>query len=282
MHASQLGTRMTSALLAVLASVLMPFAGALPRSMSVQVGQWALHGARPQIISKLTSVSSTEGTALDIVQLSRSSGALITNYELGQTRYMHLIVVRADFREFMHLHPLLSGGHFKTPVALSAGHRYYAFADSVPSGIGQAVFRFTLQAGWPPTMQKTKVAASLPTVAAGPYVVRLARTIVPAGRPFTLSASITRNGRFASDLQPYLGAAAHVVLIDTSDLTYLHVHPMTTGHGMTTHMAVDARAPIMPRMQLEIPTLARDAYKMWVQFRGAGSLYVAPFTLVAR
>jgi hypothetical protein len=263
-------------------------AGGAPSSGAQQTGQWALRATRPQIISRLSATAPNAGTSLDIVQFRRGSGAVITNYALDNTQYMHLIVVRADFREFMHLHPLLHAGHFKLLVALSGGQRYYAFADSTPVGLGQQVVRFTLKAGEPPPVLATKVAASLPAIAAGPYIVRIARTFVPAGRAFALTASITKHGRFAKDLQPYLGAAAHVVLIATSDLSYLHVHPLATGQPMAmsaTNMAMPsvANGPVAPRMQLEIPALTHPgAYKMWLQFRGGGSLYVAPFTLVAR
>ena len=67
-----------------------------PTSTSQQTGQWALRGARPQIISKLRATATKDGTALDIAQFARQSRALITNYALDQTQYMHLIVSRSD------------------------------------------------------------------------------------------------------------------------------------------------------------------------------------------
>jgi len=260
-------------------------AAAAASASAPQIGQWALRGATPQIIGKLSATASRGGTDLDIAQFTQDSHQLITNYTLDQTQYMHLIVVRADFREFMHLHPTLRAGHFRIPVALSAGQRYYAYADSRPSGLGQQVLRFTLKVGVPPPLQTTKVAASLPETAAGPYVVRLSKTIVPGGRPFSLDVTITRNGRFANDLQPYLAAAAHVVLISTADLSYTHVHPMPADQQVASDMTMPEMKPstrVHPRMQLMIPLLHRGAYKMWLQFRGGGTLYVAPFTVVAR
>jgi len=257
---------------------------------SPQVGQWALRGTQPQIVGKLRATALSNGTQLDITQYRRDSQALIANYALDQTKLMHLIIVRADFREFTHVHPTLHAGHFRILVALSSGQRYYAFADSTPAGIGQQVVRFTLKAGEPPPVQTTKVAASLPQVAAGPYVVRLTRTIVPVGKPVALAVTITRNGRLASDLQPYLGAAAHVVVVATSDLSYIHVHPMARGQKMVMGGMSGSSLPDMqpshrvdPHLDLYLPALThRGAYKMWLQFRGGGTLYAAPFTLVAR
>ena len=257
---------------------------------SPQVGQWALRGVQPQIVGKLSATALSNGTQLDITQYRRDSHALITDYALDRMKLMHLIIVRADFREFIHVHPALHAGHFRILVALSSGERYYAFADSTPAGIGQQVVRLTLKAGEPPPVQTTKVAASLPQVAAGPYVVHLTRTIVPVAQPITLPVTITRHGRLASDLQPYLGAAAHVVVVATSDLSYIHVHPMAHGQKMamsgTGGMSMPDMKPserVNPHLDLELPPLTHPgAYKMWLQFRGGGALYVAPFTIVAR
>ena len=255
---------------------------------SPQIGQWALRGARPQIVGKLSATALSNGTQLDITQYRRDSHALITDYTMDHTKLMHLIIVRADFREFIHVHPALHAGHFRILVALSSGQRYYAFADSAPAGIGQQVIRFTLKSGEPPSVQATKVAASLPEVAAGPYLVRLTQTIVPVGQPIPLAVTITRHGRLASDLQPYLGAAAHVVVVATSDLSYIHVHPMAHGQKMVMGggMSMPDMKPserVDPHLDLYLPALThRGAYEMWLQFRGGGALYVAPFTIVAR
>ena len=269
---------------------LMTVAAAPFQADAAQIGQWALRGPQPQIVGKLSATALASGTQLDITQYRRDSRTLITDYTLDRTKLMHLIIVRADFREFIHVHPTLRAGHFRILVALSGGQRYYAFADSTPAGIGQQVVRFTLMAGEPPPVQATNVAASLPQVAAGPYAVHLTRTLVPVGQPIPLAVTITRQGRLASDLQPYLGAAAHVVVIATSDLSYIHVHPMARGQKMAMNGMSGMSMPDMkpsehvdPHLDLYLPALTRrGAYKMWLQFRGGGALYVAPFTIVAR
>ncbi|MBV8726146.1 MAG: hypothetical protein JO233_00035 [Candidatus Eremiobacteraeota bacterium] len=259
-------------------------------SSAAQTGQWALHGSHAQIVAKLNATHQSNGTELDISQYRLDSHALVTDYTVDRTKLMHLIIVRADFREFIHVHPTLQAGHFRILVALSSGHRYYAYADSTPAGIGQQVVRFTLKAGEPPRVQATKVAASLPQVAAGPYVVHLTRTIVQAGQPLALAATITHGGRLANNLQPYLGAAAHVVVISTADLSYIHVHPMAHGEKMMMNGMSGMSMPnlkssdrVNPQLDLYLPALTqRGVYKMWLQFRGGGALYAAPFTLVAR
>lgn len=261
------------------AAALLPLAA--PADASTQKGQWALRSAHPQIDSRMTANISAAGTKLDIVQTMPGSSVPIGHYTIEQTKVMHLILVRDDFREFTHLHPDLRRGHFVTPVTLAAGHRYYIYADSTPAGLTQQVFRFILGAGAQPQSQHTSLAASNPTALVGPYTVRLSATRVPAHQAITLFATIQRKGKPANDLHPYLGAAAHIVMLNTSNLTYAHVHP-------EEHMrANDAMAmpadPVNPKIPMSLPPLSRHAaYKLWIQFQGGNTVYAAPFTIVAQ
>jgi hypothetical protein len=88
-----------------------------------------------------------------------------------------------------------------------------------------------------------------------------------------LPIRIARNGKPATDLHPYLGAAGHAVFIDTSSLAYVHVHPMLPGGKMKG---------AGPKMVLHVPGLPVGTYKLWLQFQGGTKVYTAPFTIAAR
>lgn len=267
-------------ILAALALAALPLA-TLAVTTSTQFGQWALAGSHPQIQSRLVATMNAAGTTLDIVQTMRGSSAPLGHYTIEQTKVMHLILVRDDFREFRHLHPDLHRGHFTLPVALAAGHNYYVYADSTPAGLSQQVFRFVVGAGAQPRTKRITVGRSNPVALAGPYSVRLSATRVPLHRPVTLYATISRAGRPAADLHPYLGAAAHIVLVNTSTLTYAHVHPSESGGGMDMPMPAPSD-PVNARIPMTLPPLSRHAaYKLWLQFQGGNTVYVAPFTLIA-
>ncbi len=272
--------RLISALLAAGCLAAMP-------AVIPERGVFALQNGAAAIRSILSVRGSASGhNKLDIVQYPIGSTTPLTRYAFDQTRLMHLIIVRDDFRSFMHLHPVLRDGHFTIEVALDADHRFYAYADTVPKGGKKQVFRFVLEAGVPPRKLDTTVAASKPTVIAGPYSVRLQSTRIRANQPLQAGVTIAHNGRIATDLHPYLGAAAHAVFIDTGTLQYVHVHPANgpmAMTGMSDEMRdLPANAKVSGRMTLLIPALRRGTYKMWLEFRGGSSLYAAPFTIVAR
>jgi hypothetical protein len=102
-----------------------------------------------------------------------------------------------------------------------------------------------------------------------------------------LVATIAKGGKPATDLQPYLGGAAHAVFIGATDDSYVHVHPMA-GTDMSP-MSMDMgemkdlpdSAKVNPAMMLHVVAPKAGRYKLWFQFRGGGQLYVAPFVLTA-
>ena len=98
------------------------------------------------------------------------------------------------------------------------------------------------------------------------------------------------NGKLATDLHPYLGAAAHAVFINTATLDYVHVHPMVKGAADSMHMDMNGDEAMQeshsaqsgPQMVMQLPALPQGTYKMWLQFKGGSTLYTVPFTIAAR
>jgi hypothetical protein len=252
-----------------------------------QSGIFALFGGSPKIVSELWAVHGGGLTAtLNVRQFAFGSKKPIADYDLDMERLMHLVVVRDDFATFAHLHPRFdpATGTFSQLFTKAPNHRYYVYADSTPHGLGQQVFRFTLESDGPAARLPHSFAPSPPAVAAGPYTITLSTTALPASQPSRLNVTVSKNGAPARDLAPYLGAAAHAVFINASTLQYVHVHP-TAGSvaAMNGAMAgMEATHAAGPHMTMLVPALPAGTYKLWLQFNGAGALYAAAFTLPAR
>lgn len=254
-----------------------------------QLGVFALLGGRPQVVSEFWAVHAAGLTAtLKIRQFQLDGSTPIRNYDVDMQRLMHLIIVRDDFGSFAHLHPSFDAtiGAFAQSFTKDPGHRYYVYADTVPRGIGQQVFRFTMESDGPFAASPRTFGASHGSVAVGPYTVVLAHTLLPANQSQSLDLTVLKAGAPARDLGTYLGAAAHVVFINTSTLTYVHVHPSVRGAAkmaMGTSMNTDVNSQAGPNMRMDLPALPAGTYKTWIQFRGANdTVYTAPFTVLAR
>ena len=252
-----------------------------------QSGVFALLGGTPKIVSTFWAEHATGLTAtLTIRQFALDGKTPILDYDVDMQKLMHLIVVRDDFATFAHLHPEFdtTSGTFSQPFTKAPNHRYYVYADTAPRAIGQQVFRFTIQSDGPLATLPAIGSASEPSATAGPYAVRLSRTALPANRPEILKITIREKGVPAHDLGTYLGAAAHAVFINTSTLSYVHLHPTVRGPANTdSNMDMDMNGPAGPFMQMAMPALPSGTYKLWIQFSGAnGNVYTAPFTILAR
>ncbi|MBV9233922.1 MAG: hypothetical protein JO030_07760 [Candidatus Eremiobacteraeota bacterium] len=254
-----------------------------------QRGEFALLGGTPKIVSKFwTALSTTYSSMLFIRQYAADGTTPIRNYDLDMQKLMHLVIVRDDFATFAHVHPAFdpSTGTFSQRFTKERNHRYYVYADTDPRGIGQQVFRFTIESDGPTAQQSPPSGASATTLTIAPYTVTLSATTLPADRPQELGISVRREGRPAADLRPYLGAAAHAVFINTATLQYVHLHPMLRGAAaMPTNMAMpmSSQSAAGPEMQLDLAALPAASYKLWLQFGGAGDrVYTAPFTLLVR
>lgn len=246
-----------------------------------QNGTFALLGGTAQIASKMTTKVIGGETHVNIKQYATGSTAALMEYDVEMQRTIHMVVVRDDFATFDHLHPSFntSTGAFLETIKTEPGHRYYVYADTQPKGLDRQVFRFNVGSSAAPTMgvMHPNFAPSALTLSVAPYTVAISKVTFAAGAEHTLHLTIDENGNPASNLGLYLGAPAHIVLINTSTLQYVHVHAeVKQASGM-------AMAVAGPEMSVDLPALPAGTYKMWIEFRGAHyGLYTAPFTLAAQ
>lgn len=256
-------------------------------------GAYALAEGAPKILSLAWSkVYSSRSLTLTIRQYSPGGTTPILHYEVEMQKLMHLIVIRDDFATFEHLHPSFDPktGAFEEPLYKGPNHRYYVYADTTPHGIGQQVFRFTIErdgslSTHTPTHTAAPSAPSATSIDIAPYTISLARTTLTANHPQSVELTILNNGRPASDLTPYLGAAAHAVFINTSTLAYVHVHPAVRGAAPMSMENMNGKMSTRagPLLEMSLPALPAAAYKLWIEFGGAGDkIYTAPFTILVR
>lgn len=249
-----------------------------------QTGVFALLGGTPKIVSKFWGEQgSGPKSTIYVQQFPIGSSTPILTYDEVMQATIHMIVIRDDFATFAHVHPAFNTqtGAFSQAFTKDPAHAYYVFADTTPHGLGQQVFRFTMGSDIPQTAMRPYFPPSPPTVTAGAYTVTLGATTLAANQEQTVDITVDKGGKPAGDLGVYLGAPAHCVLINTSTLTYVHVHPtliQETGSG-----GMVAMNEAGPRMKMHLPALPGGVYKLWIEFRGAEyKLYTAPFTLAVK
>lgn len=215
------------------------------------------------------STTLTPGTTTTFTfRITGPDGAAVTAYDVEHEKRMHLVVVRRDTSGYRHLHPALGAdGTWTVPISVEGAGSYRAFADFTPAGGKAQTLGVDLVA--PGLFQPVEHQESRVADVDG-YRVRLDGDLVP-GRSSELTATVTRDGRPVTDLQPYLGAYGHLVALRGGDLGYLHVHPGgAPGDGTT------AAGPAVP-FTAEVPSAG--TYRLFLDFRHDGVVRTAEFTV---
>jgi hypothetical protein len=197
------------------------------------------------------------GFRLDF-RIAGKDGRAVRHFDVEHTKRMHLIVVRRDLTGFQHLHPTLrADGTWTTPLTLPQAGTYRVLADFSVDG-SPTTLADDLQVDG---VVRTRELPA-PSKAAGTdgFRVRLTDGAVRAGEESELTFDVTRDGK-PVPLQDYLGAKGHLVALREGDLAFLHVHP-------------DAES-----LRFEATFPNPGAYRLFLQFKVAGRVHTAPFTL---
>jgi hypothetical protein len=216
-------------------------------------------------LGKATFIAGKPGTLTFVVK--DAARKPVRNFDIEQTKRLHLIVVRRDLTGFQHLHPRMAAdGTWSQPLTFKEGGGHRVFADFTHKGKRQTLASDIVVAGRANYQSLPPVATTATTDG---YKVALDSANVRSGRESALRFTVTRNGNPVA-LEPYLGAAGHLVAIRKGDLNYLHVHPVKDAGAAKRGMAT---------FNAEFPSAA--TYRLFLQFKQGGKVHTATFTAEA-
>lgn len=212
------------------------------------------------------SVDPGKRTLLNL-QVKGADGKPIKQFDVENTKKLHLILVKEDLSSFQHLHPKLrTNGRFTQQVSIpnAGGHRL--IADFSTAGQGHVLTQPLKVNGTPRSKALPKPALA---AKAGDFNVAINSTDLTVGEGASTTFTITKNGKAVKNLQPYLGAMGHLVVLKEGSLEYIHAHPEQTkakSGVVGFHLAVQSAGQ----------------YRTFLQFRVAGKVHTAAFTLTAK
>jgi Cu+-exporting ATPase len=228
---------------------------------------------RPGVPTTVTATVVDAGTGEPVTDLTRSHDA-----------WMHLIATRADLGTFAHVHPEPTGrpGQLQVEVTFPTAGTYVVNTEFRQQGEMADVHQRQLVtiAGHAP--EPVTLATGPRTVVVDGVKVQLDGEAV-VGRTSDLRFVFTdaANGTPVEDLQPFLAAAGHIVVMRADAQTFAHEHaeiedaqgrPVFALHGSTFGPELDVHA------EFETP----GVYRLWGQFRRAdGHVVTVPFTVEA-
>ncbi|HJR59697.1 MAG TPA: heavy metal-binding domain-containing protein [Vicinamibacterales bacterium] len=215
----------------------------------------------------VTQVRDTRGPGLTGLRLTvrePETNAAVTTFATVHEKRLHLFVVSRDLEYFAHVHPELAGsGTFVVHHPLPPGE-YMLIADFLPqTGTSQMVQKAVIVNGAPAVHAPQRVESDL--------LIRLETQDLRAGRHAVLTFTLTdpKTGAPVTDLQPYLGAPAHMLIVRRDLADAIHGHPeeaSTGGPTISFH-------PLMP---------AAGDYRLWIQVQRAGQVITKVFDVTVK
>jgi hypothetical protein len=229
--------------------------------------------------------------------LKDKNGSPVTPDKLSAVHehLMHLIVVSQDLNHFAHIHPQDAGaGRYSVTDTLSTADRYLLFNEFVTSDGVTQIERHEVDAAGaalPGVRASLSPGAMVPQGADG-----LTVNVTPPPKTrrrvaSTYMLTVSRDGRPVTSLEPYLGAACHVVAISENTTQFAHTHCDTPGMGGTSSMGNMGSIPMPmpmptpppnfgPNLQFTHTFMQPGPYRVWAQFGYEGRVVTVAFDVM--
>jgi hypothetical protein len=217
-----------------------------------------------------------------VVRDRDNANAVVSAFETLHEALLHLVIVRRDLSQFAHEHPVAGAdGSFRLQYTFAAGGDYRLFADLAPKGAGAQILAAKLsvsgsESGGFDIRKAWNEPAAFRVVGECKIALESPRSSLPVRKtiPVVFTIQDVRTGLPVADLQPYLGASGHLLLVHEDASTFVHSHPDENGLE---------NAPALPAGSLRF--LARfpkpGLYRGWLQIRRGGQVLTADILLQA-
>jgi len=185
--------------------------------------------------------------------LEMTDGMRVTEFAENHGALLHTIVVRPDLSGFQHLHPdIADDGSWQVP--LDEPGQWHMVFDLLPAEASNPV---VVSAN-----SDDEVAVEpVPLPEPDDDVTVDGLRVVRDGLNFTVTND---DGSAVTDLEPYLGNAAHLVALRQGDLAYVHLHATDEMPGMFMFGSALPEA---------------GTYRLFLQFGHDGDVVTVPFTV---
>ncbi|MBL8014649.1 MAG: hypothetical protein JNK26_00465, partial [Candidatus Doudnabacteria bacterium] len=194
---------------------------------------------------------------------------------------MHFILVDIGISDFRHLHPTeVEPGKFKVILNNLEPRTYISYISFQPLGFAEESRIFNI---YPVTQDQGYAAPPLKTLStdstvevSDAYLVNLQGGLNFEVQNFATEANplifqVDSVAGETIELEKYLNNFGHLTMINLANYNYVHVHP-----SVVTQQSAPNQVKFSRPENMEVPA---GIYRIFFEFRHAGEVYVATYTL---
>jgi hypothetical protein len=246
------------------------------KAMEMPTVDPATAGLRVDLTSDPAHARPNQSTALRYLITDTNSGTAVTELPLEHEWPIHLVAVSQDLTQFQHIHPEVGAdGAWTVTTTFPETANYVLFGEFVYNG-QQVLDRREFTVG-----ESSQTSASLspdvgPKTEGGLTESLSASQTIKNGEDESFTLHVTRDGQPVADLEPYLGAPAHVVIVSSDTRNFSHTHGEVSGME-----SMDSPPPSAfgPDINVHHTFPRAGLYKIWLQFGYQGSVITVPYVV---
>jgi hypothetical protein len=229
---------------------------------------------RVEVRTALNKFRAGRRTSLRFFVHTPHTNEVVREFEYVHERAFHLFVVSRELDYFSHLHPKLErDGSLTIDLQPPRPGIYQLYTDFVPKGgAPQLVQRTLVTAGYERSLNGERPHFAPDLAAKVVDEVRVGLDLSPPveGREQIIRIRLDHaaTGAPITDLQPYLGAPGHMMIVSEDLADAVHSHPVEL---------LSARTGPEIAFQTTFPRSVH--YRIWAQFQRANQVLTAAFTV---
>ena len=272
-------------LLAYSAGMGMPMRPAMSVMEETEVEPVSAHDAGLDVsVAADSRVEPGTPTTLTVTVRDAATGKRVDDLVRTHQVWMHLILTRDDLGTFAHIHPEPTDtpGVLKVEATFPTAGRFLAHIEFRRQGqMADVLSTHEITLAGPAPVRHTVPDVDRVAVLDGTRIDLVGDARVGETSDFQLRFTDTGTGRPVDDLQPYLGAAGHVVLMREDATTFAHQHAETFDDQDRAVLALPGTR-FGPDLDLHARFATPGTYRLWAQFRlGDGQVVTARFSVTA-
>jgi hypothetical protein len=234
-----------------------------------------------RVTTEPRAVKAGQKTKFRIAVLHPLTGAPVDKFAEVHDRLFHFFIVSRDMTQFFHEHPVLDkDGSFTIEHTIPTSGHYMLFSDFMPVGGGpQMIATPLVTAGFDGDIASSMPALKPDAMTKSVNGIKVALQIDPAKVIAGEEADVPihfedeKTGAPITDLQRYLGAFGHAMMLSQDMTEHVHAHPEQMLEG------TEVKEGGGPDLVFHALFPKPGHYRIWLQFQRNNVLSTVPFTV---